>query len=471
MSISMSLVLLASVFLFVASISGSYSAMAQNVFDFDYDNNNDDVGTDGVNIDQTTSTNTVNSTTSDDNNNDGSTIDDIEKDDPYARIPDWKEYIFFVFRFGIFFMIICFPCYRGIRIWYAAGGRILFRHSNDNNSNNNNNNDNDDNNDNNNSGRGYITGLRYQPADLDQWLVLSGIYVNDMYDNTNGGADGGGGINPLYQSKLTKEEVYALPEIVYQNKHGNNNEDDDDYDGDINDDNDNGNNGENKQEQDHSNKNSPIKSIGENDAKAGSRIQIEMGDHDKFDVNVDDHRININNVDNDTDNDDDDDGDDIGDVDNNNDDEAQQHQQHPITRPNRRRRYNDTTTTISTSCSICIDEFEEGEKIRLLPLCGHGYHTDCILPWLTERQGCCPYCKSQVICRVIDDDDDDDSHKEDNANANNNGDDIVYDIDIDTTVTTNNDNTDINNNGDGDNSNNNNANSQMIREAITLRGG
>lgn len=51
--------------------------------------------------------------------------------------------------------------------------------------------------------------------------------------------------------------------------------------------------------------------------------------------------------------------------------------------------------TISTACSICIEEFEDGEHIRLLP-CGHAFHTECILPWLTERQGCCPLCKAKV---------------------------------------------------------------------------
>mmetsp|Transcript_11070 Transcript_11070/g.12473 ORF Transcript_11070/g.12473 Transcript_11070/m.12473 type:complete len:180 (+) Transcript_11070:319-858(+) len=55
------------------------------------------------------------------------------------------------------------------------------------------------------------------------------------------------------------------------------------------------------------------------------------------------------------------------------------------------------TATTCTSCSICIDEFEEGEKIRLLPLCGHAFHTDCILPWLKDRQGCCPLCKMAVL--------------------------------------------------------------------------
>lgn len=55
------------------------------------------------------------------------------------------------------------------------------------------------------------------------------------------------------------------------------------------------------------------------------------------------------------------------------------------------------TTTTCTTCSICIDEFEQGETLRLLPRCGHAFHTGCILPWLTERQGCCPLCKTSVL--------------------------------------------------------------------------
>ena len=48
-------------------------------------------------------------------------------------------------------------------------------------------------------------------------------------------------------------------------------------------------------------------------------------------------------------------------------------------------------------CSVCIDEFEDGEKVRLLPRCGHVYHTECILPWLTNQHGCCPLCKQDVL--------------------------------------------------------------------------
>lgn len=54
-------------------------------------------------------------------------------------------------------------------------------------------------------------------------------------------------------------------------------------------------------------------------------------------------------------------------------------------------------TTSCTTCSICIDDFEAGERIRVLPKCHHAFHTDCIMPWLTERQGCCPLCKSRVL--------------------------------------------------------------------------
>ena len=54
-------------------------------------------------------------------------------------------------------------------------------------------------------------------------------------------------------------------------------------------------------------------------------------------------------------------------------------------------------TTSCTMCSICIDDFERGERLTLLPRCQHAFHRDCIMPWLTERQGCCPLCKTNVL--------------------------------------------------------------------------
>jgi len=47
----------------------------------------------------------------------------------------------------------------------------------------------------------------------------------------------------------------------------------------------------------------------------------------------------------------------------------------------------------STSCSICIEDYEPGELIRVLP-CGHAFHSECILPWLTDRSPTCPLCKA-----------------------------------------------------------------------------
>jgi len=55
----------------------------------------------------------------------------------------------------------------------------------------------------------------------------------------------------------------------------------------------------------------------------------------------------------------------------------------------------------SACCAICLDEFENKEKVRVLP-CKHRFHEACLLPWLTERHASCPLCKMDVLKYVQD---------------------------------------------------------------------
>jgi hypothetical protein len=48
------------------------------------------------------------------------------------------------------------------------------------------------------------------------------------------------------------------------------------------------------------------------------------------------------------------------------------------------------------TCPICLNEYEEGVKIRLLP-CEHVYHIECIDKWLLRNNRFCPVCKRRVL--------------------------------------------------------------------------
>jgi len=49
----------------------------------------------------------------------------------------------------------------------------------------------------------------------------------------------------------------------------------------------------------------------------------------------------------------------------------------------------------SDGCSVCLNQICKREKVRILPLCNHRYHADCIGVWL-KNNTTCPLCRSKI---------------------------------------------------------------------------
>jgi len=45
-------------------------------------------------------------------------------------------------------------------------------------------------------------------------------------------------------------------------------------------------------------------------------------------------------------------------------------------------------------CSVCLEDFADGERIRTLP-CDHTFHAPCIDMWLGQNRAC-PICKRDI---------------------------------------------------------------------------
>ncbi|KAJ3093897.1 hypothetical protein HDU96_001976 [Phlyctochytrium bullatum] len=48
-------------------------------------------------------------------------------------------------------------------------------------------------------------------------------------------------------------------------------------------------------------------------------------------------------------------------------------------------------------CSICICPYEKGDVLVPLSFCSHVYHSECLLPWLTQTSATCPLCRAHVL--------------------------------------------------------------------------
>uniref|UniRef100_A0A0E0DY93 RING-type E3 ubiquitin transferase n=1 Tax=Oryza meridionalis TaxID=40149 RepID=A0A0E0DY93_9ORYZ len=46
-------------------------------------------------------------------------------------------------------------------------------------------------------------------------------------------------------------------------------------------------------------------------------------------------------------------------------------------------------------CAVCLSEVADGEKVRMLPKCDHGFHVECIDMWFHSHDTC-PLCRAPV---------------------------------------------------------------------------
>ncbi|KAG8095989.1 hypothetical protein GUJ93_ZPchr0013g33890 [Zizania palustris] len=61
----------------------------------------------------------------------------------------------------------------------------------------------------------------------------------------------------------------------------------------------------------------------------------------------------------------------------------------------------DNYTSTSSTCAICLEDYNVGEKLRVLP-CRHKFHAACVDLWLTTWRTFCPVCKRDASTGISD---------------------------------------------------------------------
>ncbi|CAO2041404.1 unnamed protein product [Urochloa humidicola] len=57
----------------------------------------------------------------------------------------------------------------------------------------------------------------------------------------------------------------------------------------------------------------------------------------------------------------------------------------------------------AAECAICLAEFVDGDAVRVMPACGHGFHARCIERWLAGgRRSSCPTCRTPLPTAAAD---------------------------------------------------------------------
>ncbi|KAL1209601.1 RING-H2 finger protein ATL7 [Cardamine amara subsp. amara] len=55
-----------------------------------------------------------------------------------------------------------------------------------------------------------------------------------------------------------------------------------------------------------------------------------------------------------------------------------------------------------SQCSVCLGDYQTGEKLQQIPACAHTFHMECIDIWLTSHSTC-PLCRVFLIPKVSQD--------------------------------------------------------------------